>query len=121
MYNSAEDIVPIDPSVADVVLTTEVYALRASAAGIIKVLTRAGNAVSMNFLAGETRMVCTGVIFKSGTTATGIEGLVSGWAVAPNVVPSDSSIIVGDVTEGTPDVAPAADGTDAPGAGDSAP
>lgn len=70
------DIVTITPSdVAD--LAVPVRALRANAAGTIKV-SMPGNGVrvdrTLNFLAGETRVGVFLKVFATGTSATGIEG-----------------------------------------------
>ena len=49
--------------------------LRATGAGAIKVTTPSGDRV-MAFLAGETRPVACLRVWSTGTTATGIEGMV---------------------------------------------
>lgn len=103
MYGSAQDVVPVDPSSADVRLTSEAYAIRVVTAGNVAVQTRAGADRIMPFLAGETRQVCTGYFYKIGTTATGIEAFISSDAVGPNVIPSDSMTQAGDIVEGNPE------------------
>lgn len=70
----AEDIVPIDVSGADHTPTQPYRALRANVAGTITVDTLSGSNRILNFAAGEQRAVYVTKIYKTGTTATGIEG-----------------------------------------------
>lgn len=50
--------------------------LRANTAGVIRVITEAGNTRDMNFLAGESRPIFATHVKSTGTTATGIEAHV---------------------------------------------
>ena len=50
-------------------------AIRANAAGTIKIIDSAGNTVICNFLAGETRPICATRIFAADTSCTGIEAM----------------------------------------------
>lgn len=78
------DVLPITPHDTNAVTTTRasgevitgVRALRANGAGVITVITEAGNTRAMNFLAGETRPVFATHVKSTATTATGIEGHV---------------------------------------------
>lgn len=70
----AEDIVPIDVSGTDHTPTQPYRALRANVAGTITVDTLSGSNRILNFAAGEQRAVYVTKIYKTGTTATGIEG-----------------------------------------------
>ena len=87
---SAEDVVLIDVSAADQVLVKEACALRATGAGNIAIITRAGNSVVMAFAAGETREVYTSKILKTGTTATGVEAMISPFANENKTVGTDT-------------------------------
>ena len=78
------DVVPITPHDSNAVTTTRatgdvitgVRMLRANTAGVIRVITEAGNTRDMNFLAGESRPIFATHVKSTGTTATGIEGHV---------------------------------------------
>lgn len=78
------DVLPITPHDSNAITTTRasaevitgVRALRANTAGVIRVITEAGNTRDMNFLAGETRPIFATHVKSAGTTATGIEGHV---------------------------------------------
>ena len=48
-------------------------AIRANAAGVIAVVNGDGSTATLNFLAGETRVLAVRQISSTGTTATGIE------------------------------------------------
>ena len=76
MIYGAQDVVPVDLSTADVTLTKMAYALRANGAGNIVVLTLAGIVRTLPFAAGETRYVYVQTIYKTNTTATGVEALL---------------------------------------------
>ena len=58
---------------ADVDLEFYTRAIRANAAGVIKVTNADGTICLANFLAGETRIMRVRQIWATGTTATGIE------------------------------------------------
>jgi hypothetical protein len=49
--------------------------IRANVAGTIKLTTKNGSTVTLNFAAGETRAIRASRIWATGTTATGIEAL----------------------------------------------
>lgn len=57
-------------------LTVPIRGIRATVAGNVKVTTAAGNARVLAFLAGETRWVVCGRVWVTGTTATGLDGIV---------------------------------------------
>lgn len=69
----AEDVVPIDVSSTDHTPAQPYRALRANVAGTITVDTLSGTGRVLNFAAGEQRAVYVTKIYKTGTTATGIE------------------------------------------------
>lgn len=74
---SSPDIIPLDALKSDVAdLTTPVRGIRATVAGNVKVTTASGNTRVLPILAGETRMVAVIRYWNTGTTATGVEGLV---------------------------------------------
>ncbi|WP_064712108.1 spike base protein, RCAP_Rcc01079 family [Rhizobium bangladeshense] len=70
----AEDVIAIDVSGGDHTPTQPYRALRANSAGTIKVDTLSGSNRTLNFAAGETRVVYVTKVYQAGTTATGIEG-----------------------------------------------
>jgi len=72
----AMDSVPIDVSGGNVTPTEPFRAIRAVGAGNVVVDTMFGTSRTLAFAAGETRPVYVTRIYQSGTTATGIEGLV---------------------------------------------
>lgn len=73
----AMDVVLLDAVKSDTVnLTTPVRRIRANVAGAVKLRTWANNDVVTNFLAGETREIFARRIWATGTTATGLEGMV---------------------------------------------
>lgn len=76
MIYGAQDVVPVDLSTADVTLAAEAYAIRVVGAGNVVIKTRAGNARTLPFAAGETRYVYATTIYKTNTTATGIEAML---------------------------------------------
>lgn len=69
------DSVPIDVSGGNVT-GVSYRAIRATAAGNVAVKTQLGNDRTLAFLAGETRPIWVTTIYQSGTTATGLEGIV---------------------------------------------
>lgn len=74
---TSPDIIPLDALKSDTVdLTVPVRGVRATVAGNAKVTTASGNARVLAFLAGETRMVVCTRVWATGTTATGLDGLV---------------------------------------------
>lgn len=74
---SSPDAIPLDALKSDTVdLATPVRGIRATVAGNIKVTTASGNARVLAFLAGETRMIACTRVWATGTTATGMDGLV---------------------------------------------
>jgi hypothetical protein len=75
LSDPGDDIYPITPS-DSVDLSTSVRALRANTAGTIKTTMRGGQARTLNFAAGETRVGRFVRVWSTGTTATGIEGHV---------------------------------------------
>lgn len=68
------DSYPVVPSDTDS-LPRPARALRANTAGVIHVLTAAGQERYMNFAATETRYVAVFQVFEEGTTAGGIEAM----------------------------------------------
>ncbi|MBB3594378.1 hypothetical protein FHX08_004782 [Rhizobium sp. BK529] len=72
----AEDVIAIDVSGGDHTPTQPYRALRANAAGTIKIDTLLGTSRTLNFAAGETRPVYAAKVYQVGTTATGIEGML---------------------------------------------
>lgn len=74
---TSPDVIPLDAILSDTVdLAAPVRGIRATVAGNVKVTTAAGNARVMAFLAGETRRVACTRVWLTGTTATGLDGLV---------------------------------------------
>lgn len=72
----AEDVIAIDALIAstDHVPTQPYRAFRVTVAGNIKIDTLSGTERVLAFAAGETRDVYATKVYKTGTTATGIEG-----------------------------------------------
>jgi hypothetical protein len=70
------DSVPIDVSGGNVTPTEPFRAIRATAAGNVVVDTQLGTSRTMAIGAGETRPMIITRIYQSGTTATGLEGIV---------------------------------------------
>ena len=71
----AEDVFPITPNdTIDLALATR--AIRASGAGNVVVITVAGNERTCAFTAGETRAIRATRVKATGTTATGLEGML---------------------------------------------
>lgn len=75
LSSPAEDVFPITPNDgAD--LSTATRAIRAAEAGNVVLITISGNQRSCAFAAGETRAIRATRVLATGTTATGIEGMV---------------------------------------------
>ncbi|TPM33728.1 hypothetical protein FJ955_03025 [Mesorhizobium sp. B2-2-2] len=72
----AQDVVAIDVSAADHVPDAPYRALRVTGAGNVAVDTMTGVNRVLAFADGETRPVYVFKVYKTGTTATGIEGHV---------------------------------------------
>lgn len=72
----AEDVVPIDVSGGNVTPSQPYRALRCTGAGNVVVDTLTGTNRTLAFDVNETRAVYVTKIYQSGTTATGIEGMV---------------------------------------------
>lgn len=72
----AMDSVPVDVSGGDVTPTEAFRALRVTGAGNVVVKTLHGDSRTLAFIDGETRPIYVLKVYQSGTTATGIEGLV---------------------------------------------
>ena len=72
----AEDVVPFDVTGGDHTPTQPYRALRANVAGTIKVDTLSGTGRTLNFADGETRVVYVSKVYQTGTTASGIEGML---------------------------------------------
>lgn len=74
----AEDVIAIDALIASADHTpTQPYrGFRATVAGNVKVDTLYGTERVLAFAAGETRMVYATKVYQTGTTATGIEGIL---------------------------------------------
>jgi len=70
----AEDVIAIDVSGGDHTPSQPYRALRANVAGTIRIDTLIGTGRTLNFAAGETRVVYATKVYQAGTTATGIEG-----------------------------------------------
>jgi len=78
------DVAPVTPHDSNAFTTTRASGevitgfrmLRATTAGVIRVITEAGNTRDMAFLAGESRPVMGTHVKSTGTTATGIEAHV---------------------------------------------
>lgn len=69
---TAVDCFPITPGGS--ALARPVRAIRANGAGTVTITTFAGASRTLNFLAGETRMV--GATHVTAATASGLEGMV---------------------------------------------
>lgn len=81
MQLPAYDIVPItfgdgEETPEDFAPDKELRGIRAKGAGVVVLVTRAGETRTIEFAAGETRWVYTSLIKKEGTGATGLEGIV---------------------------------------------
>lgn len=72
----AMDSVPVNVSGGDVTPEEGFRALRVTGAGNVVVKTMRGDNRTLAFFDGETRPVYVLKVYQSGTTATGIEGLV---------------------------------------------
>lgn len=72
----AMDSVPVDVSGGDVTPTEAFRAIRVTGAGNVVVRTLRGDNRTLAFFDGETRPIYVLKVYQSGTTATGIEGLV---------------------------------------------
>ena len=71
----ASDVFPITPNDStDLAVATR--AIRASGAGNVVLVTVAGNERTCAFAAGETRPIRATRVKATGTTATGLEGMV---------------------------------------------
>jgi hypothetical protein len=71
----ASDVFPIIPDdVTDLAVATR--AIRANAAGDVVLVTMEGNERTAKFADGETRAIRATRIKATGTTATGLEGMV---------------------------------------------
>lgn len=70
--NSAIDVFPITASANP--LETPVRAIRANTGGTVTITTPRGTSRTLNFAAGETRMVMATHV--TAATATGLEGMV---------------------------------------------
>ena len=75
LNNPADTVILITPS-NSVNLPEMVRAIRATAGGNIRMITARGDDVTCAFGAGETRPIRANKIFATGTTATGIEGMI---------------------------------------------
>jgi hypothetical protein len=99
---SAEDVVLINVSSTDQALTKEACQIRVAGAGNVALITRAGSSVVMAFLAGEAREVYTSKILHTGTTATGVEAMISPFANENKTVATDADPTGVSVVTGTP-------------------
>lgn len=73
--NPAEGVFVITPS--DVApLPRMVRGIRANVAGVVSIVGADGQPCLCNFLAGETRAIRVSAVMFTGTTATGLEGLI---------------------------------------------
>ena len=70
------DSVPVDVSGGDVTPTEPFRAIRVEVAGDVVVDTQLGTQRTLAFVAGETRPMVVLKVYQTGTTATGIEGIV---------------------------------------------
>ena len=71
----ASDVFPITPNdVTDLAVTTR--AIRANTGGDVMLVTLEGNERACKFADGETRAIRATRIKATGTTATGLEGMV---------------------------------------------
>lgn len=79
-YKSAwvsPDVVLLTPLLSDTVdLPSPIRRIRATVAGNVKITTIADNAVVIAILAGETRDIAIKRVWVTGTTATGLEGML---------------------------------------------
>lgn len=73
-YSSALGVFAVTPS-DTVELTNSTRAIRVTVGGNIKLTTIAGVVCTCAFLSGETRNIRAKLIWSTGTTATGIEGM----------------------------------------------
>lgn len=73
-YNSALGVFAVTPS-DTVELTNSTRAIRANTSGTIKITTINGSVCTCAFTGGETRAIRAKLIWATGTTATGIEGM----------------------------------------------
>ena len=71
----ASDVFPITPNDASN-LAMATRAIRANGAGDVVLVTVAGNERTCKFAAGETRPIRATRVKATGTTATGLEGMV---------------------------------------------
>lgn len=71
----ASDVFLISPN-NDVDLAKVTRAIRANTAGDVVVVTVAGSTVTLKFAAAETRPIRVVRVKATGTTATGLEGMV---------------------------------------------
>lgn len=72
----AMDSVPVDVSGGDVTPTDAFRAIRVTGGGNVVVKTLRGDNRTLSFYDGETRPIYVLKVYQTGTTATGIEGLV---------------------------------------------
>lgn len=73
----ATDIILLDAVLSDTVdLAFPVRAIRANAGGNVALVTKHGTSVVCAFASGETRAIYATRIKSTGTTATGLEGMV---------------------------------------------
>lgn len=70
-----QDAYPITPD-NDVNLPRRIRGIRAAGAGNVVCITGSGQQRTLAFLAGETRYIAISRVLATGTTATGLEGLV---------------------------------------------
>jgi len=71
------DVVLIDAIESDTVdLPQPIRRIRATVAGNVKITTIAGTDVTIAILAGETRDIAIKRVWDTGTTATGLEGML---------------------------------------------
>lgn len=75
LTSPAQDVFAITPSDA-VDLAFATRAIRAAGAGNVVLITLAGQQRTCAFAAGETRAIRATRVLASGTTATGLEGMV---------------------------------------------
>jgi hypothetical protein len=102
MIDIAIDIVPVDVSSDDQVLTTEASAIRVVGAGNVAMITRAGETRVVAFAAGETRYIYTSKILNADTTATGIEAMIDMYSYKPTQLASEADTVPG-LNDGTPE------------------
>lgn len=70
-----QDAYPITPN-DDAPLPKRIRGIRATGAGDVVCMTASGAQRTLVFLAGETRYIAVSRVYATGTTATGLEGLV---------------------------------------------